>query len=142
MNDLGTQGTSEVISKISYLSLSPSSTGYKVIPKRPPLSTKGNLTTSETYKVCVPWVPFVLKCFVATESTTKPNSLTWYSDNTVMGLFWLYTASLTRSKIGTFSADMVLIRAVTIGSFLDLVVLGSYPIKLADLIVVRSEERR
>src|SRR5688572_2031989 len=78
--DLGLQGSSEVMVNISYFSSSPSSYGYSLIPMRPPLSISGHLTSSDTYKIWVPLFPLAVRCLLATEFTTLPCSLTWYSD--------------------------------------------------------------
>ena len=123
---------------VSYLLSSPSSIGYYLIFTRPLLLIRGYLTCLDAYKVWVPFLPSVVRCLLATEFTTMPYSLTWCSDNNLIILFWLYTASCTQSNIGTFSADTVFNSAVTVGRLDDLMVCGSNYTRLTVLIVTLS----
>ena len=64
----------------------------------------------------------MVKCLLATESTTIPCSLNWYSDSSVIVLFWLYTASCSQINNWILSEENVFKSTVTIGKLEDLVV--------------------
>ena len=75
-NGLGLYRLSNVNINLTCMSPSPSSTVYNMIPMRPHLLIEGHMTCSDAYKVCVPLFLSVVRCLLATETTTMPYSLT------------------------------------------------------------------